>query len=427
MRGDGHASIVGGFRVQVMVSFDWDGSQITNFSVSGNFGTSDLDFAFAPLANPAGIFASCARAGSSHHSTSGSVLAGGTSFDLQFDNLNPLVSSAFALPAIDAVVQGSFDASENLNLNFDADAFPSTGVEVTRDGVLQATEVVNDASCLPQGSVLGTPGLALVALGQSGSVRNTGTVQVPPAASNLLGLRSSQLCSIQYDTLQVIGGGGASTPFPAGDVGAGDVGAGDVGAGDVGAGATATRATARRAAAILVAPAGGGPFVSLATAIKQGLVAGVAHPDLTSLVLDPAHPVKIKVLGRGVIVQERTLSHGALGSAVSFGPVTGTLIVSAGHAVTATANGRRLKAHSLDRKPPVTRATVSLKGKSATVHLSASDTSAVARTFLIVGGKVIALRHGSARIKRSQLTSARFYSIDVLGNTERPRRLPARH
>jgi hypothetical protein len=72
----------------------------------------------------------------------------------------------------------------------------------------------------------------------------------------------------------------------------------------------------------------------------------------------------------------------------------------------------------------VTRATVKLTGKFAVVRLRATDSSGVARTVLIVGGKIVALRHGQARIKRSQLRSVRFYSVDVVGNAERPRRLP---
>jgi hypothetical protein len=49
------------------------------------------------------------------------------------------------------------------------------------------------------------------------------------------------------------------------------------------------------------------------------------------------------------------------------GPVAGTLLVSAGNAVTATLNGH--KQRKPDHNPPVTHATVTIKGKLATIHL----------------------------------------------------------
>jgi hypothetical protein len=163
--------------------------------------------------------------------------------------------------------------------------------------------------------------------------------------------------------------------------------------------------------------------VPLAQALKQGLLAGVQHPGHTYLLVDPRHPVRIEVLGRGAIVQAGTLTHGHTGKTLSFGPVAGTLVVSAGKTVTATLNGHKLKAHKPDRKPPRTTATVKVKGKFAIVHLTATDGSGVAETILVVAGKVVRLEHGSARIKLSQLKTVRYWSIDTLGNIERPRRL----
>ena len=34
------------------------------------------------------------------------------------------------------------------------------------------------------------------------------------------------------------------------------------------------------------------------------------------------------------------------------------------------------------------------------------------------------LKHGTAKIKVSQLKTVRFYSVDVLGNVEKARKLP---
>jgi TolB protein len=400
-RGDAHASLPGGFRVHVVVRFDWDGKKVSNFTVSPNstnYGSTHLDFEFSSIANSGSVFASCSNSATAATSTFATSV-GANGFELKYDSTNPMVTPQFAVPAIDGKVLGSFDANNDLRLRFRTDLFPSHGIEVTRNGVVQADAVVNDASCLDQNSVLGLSGISLLSYGLSSVEQNTGTVVVPQSAQGRVGLRSSPLCLASYDLLSVISGTGNGAP-----------------AADLGSSAAAS-------SSIMVAPAKGGRFVSLAQAIRKGLVAGLQRGQVAQLLVNPAHPVRLKIRGRPVIVQETGLHKGRQKGAVRFGPVSGTLNLLVGKGLAARANGHKLRARKPDHKPPRTHATVTFKAGSAIVRVNATDASGVAETILVAGGRIVKLHHGTARIKRSQLRGARVYSIDLFGNRERPHRM----
>lgn len=398
-RGDSHFQVPGSFRVHLVAEFDWDPATRTmsNFTLSPdatNYGTTHLDYTFSSVVPPFPPVATCSAAGTATTSTLGSKAFGGSGFLLRYSSSNPLVSPQFAVPAIDGRLLGNFDAHSDLHLAFSTDGFPSHGVEVTRDGVVQEDAIVNDASCLDPDSVLSLPGIALLTLGLSDQA-NIGSFVVPQNASGLLGARSSFLCRDSYDMLSVASSSGSGGPV----------------------------AEAAATSGILVAPASGGKFVPLAQAIKSGLVSGVKRGRITLLLVDQRHPVRIRVTGRGVVVQDAAVKHGHLGGGVRFGPVAGTLAVLAAKTLKVSANGHKLKARKPDHKPPRTTAKVTIEGKFAVVHVHATDASGVARTILVVGNKPVKLKHGSARINRAQLKTVRYYSIDVLGNSERPRRL----
>jgi hypothetical protein len=129
------------------------------------------------------------------------------------------------------------------------------------------------------------------------------------------------------------------------------------------------------------------------------------------------------VLGHAVAMEEAGLRGGHLRGGALFGPVNGVVTLTAGSVVTAVARGHRLHPRALDHTPPLTRVTVKRKGKFAVLAIHAHDESGVAQTIVTAGGKLVRLTHGHTRIRRSQLASVRFYSVDVFGNRERVRRL----
>jgi hypothetical protein len=396
LRGENHPSYAGAFRVHVVIGFDWDGSRVSNVSVSTNgvnYGPSHLDFTRSPLANPGAVTASCSAQATATTSTFASATSIGTGFQMQYDTADPLVTAPYALPPINARVVGSFDPQGALNLDFSADLFPSHAVEVTRDGVVQDTAIFNDTSCVDRSAVLGDPGVAL--LSYALTHQQSGTVVVPANVQGRVEVRSSPLCQTSYDLILVPGV--PSAPAPAADAAA--------------------------LSGITVAPASGGPFVPLTQAIASGLVAGANRGGTWAVLVDPAHPVQLKVLGRSVVLGETAVSGGRLKGGAVFGPSSGPVVLSAGKTVTATAGGHAIRARAFDRTAPVTQVSVRRKGKFALLTIRARDTSGVAQTIVLAGGRLVRVARGHARIRKTQLASLRFYSIDVFGNRERTRRL----
>jgi hypothetical protein len=86
---------------------------------------------------------------------------------------NPL--TIFPAPDINSNLDGSFDSSGQLSLNYKTDLFPSHGVQVQKDGVLIHTSIVNDASGV---NALGPTGAANVGTRLIAQV-NTGTISLP--------------------------------------------------------------------------------------------------------------------------------------------------------------------------------------------------------------------------------------------------------
>lgn len=156
-RGDGHVGYAGGYRVLSKASFDYDGHKITNFKHVGAYGTSHRDYNYrAWLELSAGIgpfrktLASKTVASGSHtqtgtatHATSGSATSA-NQFSLGMSSANPLVMTW--APTIDSDMTGKLDPSGDMAIHFDTDLFPSHGIQVTRDGAVIKTQVVNDPS-----------------------------------------------------------------------------------------------------------------------------------------------------------------------------------------------------------------------------------------------------------------------------------------
>lgn len=160
-RGDDHMGYAGSYRVRSAVEFDWDGSRITNLDHAGDAGASHRDWdARAYLDYTLGETDLYKTSGNESATASGNWAgrqSGDRTFSVSFASPNPLVMTW--APDIDSEVDGTFDSSGQLNLNYATDRFPSHGISVTKNGSSVHREVINDASGVP---ALGPVGAAVI-------------------------------------------------------------------------------------------------------------------------------------------------------------------------------------------------------------------------------------------------------------------------
>ncbi len=170
--GDNHAAYSGDYRVLSSVEFDYDGTSISGFKHIGTYGESirywdaEVKLLGRSVYKTTGDERKTASA-----ATSGSPL--GKGFSMGIASANPL--TIFPAPDINSNLDGSFDSSGQLSLNYKTDLFPSHGVQVQKDGVLIHTSIVNDASGV---NALGPTGAANVGTRLIAQV-NTGTISLP--------------------------------------------------------------------------------------------------------------------------------------------------------------------------------------------------------------------------------------------------------
>ena len=389
-RGDNHPVYDGSFRVRPVAEFDWDGERISNFRASPgpeNFGTTHLDYVYSA---PGFDDVACTQEKTVTEAASAAATSD-NAFAMSMKSANPL---AFGAPPIDSQLRGTLSPEGGVAIEFSTDLFPSHGIRIERNGAPLDTRIVNDVSCIPDESALGLTGAGLLSYGLSRHA-NQGSYSVAPTGPPTTVATPGQLCSGEYVTVEAIETGGAS-----------------------GASAAAT--------SVQVAPlVGGSPgeFISLGEAIERGLV-GAETAGGTRLGVDIGTPVVLRLRGRRLLLQVDRVERGAAQGPVLFGPAKGTLRVRLGETTRVTAGRRRLRARRPDRRPPRTRAVVRRRGSTATVRLRAKDPSGVDATFALVNDKVARVRKGRLRVPVRLLGSVRFYSVDSLGNRERPRRLP---
>lgn len=187
-QGDGHAGFDGSYRVMSSVEFDWDGKQVLNTRVptDPHFGTTHLLATYSNFLNTT----NCELAsGTATSATSAS--ATGTSFAVSYSAANPVVR--LPAPAIDGDTTGTVAADGTVSFHFRTDLFPSHGVRVSKDGAPQLTDIVNDASCLPNFAVRGLVGLGVIATGLS-TQSNQGDRTVSPNDAGRTASHNSALC-----------------------------------------------------------------------------------------------------------------------------------------------------------------------------------------------------------------------------------------
>lgn len=180
-RGDNHVGYnVNKVRVWARIDFDWDGSQISGVSVTGDTGHSHRDWSrrlevstllgYGPslvLAEEKGTETGKAAPGMSGAGS-------GTRFSIAFSSANPLVMTW--APDINSNLTGTIDANGGLDIDFSTDLFPSHGIQVSRNGAIVHQEMVRDASGVPGEGVAGAAAIGTFLSAQL----NDGDVEVKP-------------------------------------------------------------------------------------------------------------------------------------------------------------------------------------------------------------------------------------------------------
>lgn len=161
-----------------------------------------------------------------------------------------------------------------------------------------------------------------------------------------------------------------------------------------------------------------GPFISLSAAQNKGLVEVISLRGLKviSSALDQA--IVLKLNGKRIVFQ-RTITTNGQGRTQSYGPTKGPVTVSGSDL---RARGRGLRARSPDKSPPVTRAKARKRGKKAVIRLKPTDRSGVSATYVLVGKKLQKGRKLTLKVPLRKLKKVRFYSVDVFGNKEKPKK-----
>lgn len=157
--GDGHDGYVGSSRVKTMLEFDWNEGEIQNVAVPpGEYGTTELIGQYIlPFRTE-----TCTLK-EEMATTATFASAGGSSFSLSYSSANPV--PRLPTPAIDADITGNIAPDGTLTFHYQTDRFPSHGVAVSRDGVLQLTDTVHDVSCTPDFLLLGVTGVVIIGTG----------------------------------------------------------------------------------------------------------------------------------------------------------------------------------------------------------------------------------------------------------------------
>lgn len=151
--GDGYAGYDGGksFRADATVSFTWDGSAISNLSA-----TYRTPVSHRLITETGAVKGSCVE----YHNATTSLSAAQTTPSTLSIKLSgvvgflPDLTKFFgAYPKTSWTVNVSQDGS--LGISYSASEFPTTALRVSVNGQTKATDLVNDASCYPESSLLG--------------------------------------------------------------------------------------------------------------------------------------------------------------------------------------------------------------------------------------------------------------------------------
>jgi hypothetical protein len=167
LTGDGYTGYDDGtgFRVAAQVSFDWNGSSISNVSFEKQTGLSHRAITEQTHNGANGVTGSCIE----YHPGTVSGSATRKSPSQLVVKLSGIVGFLTGISDfVGAHPSTSWDISVNpdgsLGISYGSTLFPTTGLQVTIGNHVAATDIVNDASCYKPSQVLGFHGLWLLPL-----------------------------------------------------------------------------------------------------------------------------------------------------------------------------------------------------------------------------------------------------------------------
>lgn len=181
----------------------------------------------------------------------------------------------------------------------------------------------------------------------------------------------------------------------------------------------ATTSAAHPTTAMVTTAAGA---VTLERAEEAGLVQVLHTGGHSTIITNGRDPATLQLSGRGLAVKVRSVASAGNGASVYYGPLSGTLTISAAGVV--ERDGKPLKPTRANR-PPHTIAHVTRRGRRFIVRLSARDSAGgVAATYTRIGKSAPRLYTKPLSLTAVQLRRLRFASVSDFGTWERSQKAP---
>ncbi len=188
--GDGHAAFDGGYRVQDVITFDWDGQTVTNVQTSPEphvgLTVRNRTFTDKRTATELTVCRTTARAAD----TTSVTTPGSNTINISYTGTNPLTAQGVT-PSFKNEVVAAVKPDGSVSLSYQTTQFPSSGLQVQINGSPILTGQENDVSCLSNSDVLGPRGAIRLATGLNTTWSGTATA-VPDTFSTFA--HASSLC-----------------------------------------------------------------------------------------------------------------------------------------------------------------------------------------------------------------------------------------
>jgi pimeloyl-ACP methyl ester carboxylesterase len=170
-----------------------------------------------------------------------------------------------------------------------------------------------------------------------------------------------------------------------------------------------------------VRAAAGAPL-SLDEAERRGLIEVLNTGHQIEAATSTTAPLSLTLKTGAAIIRIARLKNGRRGTAHVFGPTTaGALRLELGPKPTVRVGSKRVAARADDRRPPVTKVKVTVRGRTATLRFTVSDASPTT-TYVIVAKRLRRVTRGRLTLSAAALRRGiQVHSIDKLGNAERPK------
>jgi pimeloyl-ACP methyl ester carboxylesterase len=179
-------------------------------------------------------------------------------------------------------------------------------------------------------------------------------------------------------------------------------------------------ASAARTSTAMVTTASG--TVTLERAEEEGLVQVLHTGGHSTIITNGRDPATLQLSGSELAVKVRSVATAGNGASVYYGPLSGTLTISAAGVV--ERGGKPLKPTRANR-PPHTSAHVTRRGRRFIVRLSAKDSAGgVAATYTRIGKSAPRLYTKPLSLTAAQLKRLRFASVNDFGTWERSEKAP---